>query len=61
MFLRYLILEKIFFDILPEEIKFNDNKILYDIFLSKKNFIYSIVKSLTRKADIRNFLSPINS
>ena len=59
MLFIYLIFEKIFFDILPKEIKFNDNKISYDIFRSKKNFIYSTVKSLTRKAVIRNFLSSI--
>ena len=59
MLFIYLIFEKNFFCVLPEEIKINDNKISYDIFRSKKNIIYFIVKSLTRKADIRNFLCSI--
>ena len=59
MLFIYLILEKYFFDILPDNIKINDNKISYDIFRNKKNIIYYIVKSLTRKADIRNFLCSI--
>ena len=59
MLFIYLIFEKNFFEILPEEIKIDDNKISYDIFRSKKNIIYYIVKSLTRKADIRNFLCSI--
>ena len=59
MLFIYLIFEKNFFEILPEEIKIDDNKISYDIFRNKKNIIYYIVKSLTRKADIRNFLCSI--
>ena len=59
MLFIYLIFEKNFFGILPEEIKINDNTISYGIFRSKKNIIYFIVKSLTRKADIRNFLCSI--
>ena len=59
MLFIYLILEQHFFEILPEEIKVDDNHVSYDIFRNKKNIIYFIVKSLTRKADIRNFLCSI--
>ena len=59
MLFIYLILEKYFFGKLPDDIKINDNQISYDIFRNKKNIIYYIVKSLTRKADIRNFLCSI--
>ena len=59
MLFIYLIFEKYFFENLPDEIKINDNKISYNILRSKNNILYYIIKSLTRKADIRNFLCNI--
>ena len=59
MLLIYLIFEKYFFGILPDNFKIDDNNVSYEIFRSQKNIIYHIVKSLTRKADIRNFLCSI--
>jgi len=59
MLLIYLIFEKNLYEKLPNEIKIEDNNISFDIFRNKKNILYFIIKSLTRKADIRNFLCSI--
>jgi hypothetical protein len=59
MLLIYLIFEKNLYEKLPNEIKIEDNNISFDIFRNKKNILYYIIKSLTRKADIRNFLCSI--
>ena len=59
MLLIYLIFEKNLYEKLPNEIKIEDNDISFDIFRNKKNILYYIIKSLTRKADIRNFLCSI--
>ena len=59
MLLIYLIFEKNLYEKLPNEIKIEENNISFDIFRNKKNIIYYIIKSLTRKADIRNFLCSI--
>ena len=59
MLFIYLIFEKNFYDNLPENIKIDDNIVSYNIFRSKSNILYYIIKSLTRKADIRNFLCSI--
>ena len=55
----YLIFEKNFYEKLPNEVKVDDNKISYDIMRNKKNILYYIIRTLTRKADIRNFLCSI--
>ena len=59
MLFIYLIFEKNLFMNLPEEIKIKDNYISYNILRNKNNILYYIIKSLTRKADIRNFLCSI--
>ena len=59
MLFIYLIFEKNLFEKLPEELKVDDNDISYNIFRNKKNVLYYTIKSLTRKADIRNFLCSI--
>ena len=59
MLLIYLIFEKNLYEKLPNEIKIEDNDISFNIFRNKTNILYFIIKSLTRKADIRNFLCSI--
>ena len=59
MLLIYLIFEKNLYEKLPNEIKIEDNDISFDFFRNNKNILYYIIKSLTRKADIRNFLCSI--
>jgi hypothetical protein len=56
MLVIYLIFEKHFYEKLPDVIKDDENMISYDIIRDEKNILYHIIKSLTRKADIRNFL-----
>jgi len=58
MLLIYLILEKKMIN-LPKEILNNDNNISYNLFRNKENFVFHILRSLSRKADIRNFLCSI--
>ncbi len=59
MLLIYLIFEKNIFQKLPEQIKNTDNEFSFSIFRNKENIIYYILRSLSRKADIRNFLCSI--
>ena len=59
MLIIYLIFEKNFFENLPEKINVDENTVSYNIFRNKNNILYYIIKSLTRKADIRNFLCSI--
>ena len=58
MLLIYLILEKKIIN-LPNQISNNENTIPYDLFRNKDNLMYHILRSLSRKADIRNFLYSI--
>ena len=58
MLIIYLIFEK-YMKQLPNEILNNDNNISYELFRNKQNLIYHILRSLSRKADIRNFLCSI--
>ena len=58
MLLIYLILEKNILN-LPNQISNNEKTISYDFFRSKDNLMYHILRSLSRKADIRNFLCSI--
>ena len=58
MLLIYLILEKKMIN-LPKEILNNDNNISYDLFRNNENLVYYILRTLSRKADIRNFLCSI--
>ena len=55
----YLIFEQKFFQKLPDAIEIPDNMVSFDILRNKKNILSYIIKSLTRKADIRNFLCSI--
>ena len=57
MLLIYLILEKNLIN-LPNQIT-NENNISSDLFRNKENLIYHILRSLSRKADVRNFLCSI--
>ena len=57
MLLIYLILEKNIIN-LPNQIS-NENSISFDLFRNKENLIYHILRSLSRKADVRNFLCSI--
>ena len=59
MLLIYLIFEKNIYEKLPEQIKNTDNEFSFSIFRNKENIIYYILRSLSRKADIRNFLCSI--
>ena len=59
MLLIYLIFEKNIFEKLPNAIKTNNNDISFNIFRSKDNIFYFVLKSLSRKADIRNFICSI--
>ena len=58
MLLIYLILEKKIIN-LPNQISNNENNISYDLFRNEDNLMYHILRSLSRKADIRNFLYSI--
>ena len=58
MLLIYLILEKKIIN-LPNQISNNENTIPYDLFRNKDNLMFHILRSLSRKADIRNFLYSI--
>ena len=58
MLLIYLILEKNILK-LPKEILNNDNNISFDLFRNDENLIYHLLRSLSRKADVRNFLCSI--
>ena len=58
MLLIYLIFEKNI-RLLPKEISNNDNNLSYDLFRNNQNLIYYILRSLSRKADVRNFLISI--
>ena len=58
MLLIYLILEKNMMN-LPKEILNNDNNASYNIFRNDENLVYHLLRSLSRKADIRNFLCSI--
>ena len=58
MLLIYLILEKKIIN-LPNQILNNENTIPYDLFRNKDNLMFHILRSLSRKADIRNFLYSI--
>ena len=58
MLLIYLILEKNILK-LPKEILNNDNNISFDLFRNDENLIYHLLRALSRKADVRNFLSSI--
>ena len=57
MLLIYLILEKNIIN-LPNQI-INENNISSELFRNKDNLIYHILRSLSRKADVRNFLCSI--
>ena len=59
MLLIYLLLEKNIIEKLPNEILNNDEEISFFVFRSNDNIIYYILRSLSRKADIRNFLCSI--
>ena len=59
MLLIYLLLEKNLIEKLPNEILNNDEEISFFVFRSNDNIIYYILRSLSRKADIRNFLCSI--
>ena len=59
MLLIYLLLEKNLIEKLPNEILNNDEEISFFVFRSNDNIIYYILRSLLRKADIRNFLCSI--
>ena len=58
MLLIYLIFEKSILN-LPNQISNNEKTFSYDFFRSKDNLMYHILRSLRRKADIRNFLHSI--
>ena len=58
MLLIYLILEKNMMN-LPKEILNNDNNASFNIFRNNENLVYHLLRSLSRKADIRNFLCSI--
>jgi hypothetical protein len=59
MLLIYLIFEKKIFEKLPQQIKTYNNEISFNIFRNKDNIFYYILRSLSRKADIRNFICSI--
>ena len=59
MLIIYLIFEKNILEKLPSEILTNKGEYSYDIFRNEKNIVYFILKSLSRKADVRNFLCSI--
>ena len=59
MLIIYLIIEKHLMGELPKEILTNNSEYSYNIFRNEKNIIYHILKSLSRKADIRNFFCSI--
>ena len=59
MLIIYLIIEKHFMSELPKEILSNNSEYSYNVFRNEKNIIYHILKSLSRKADIRNFFCSI--
>ena len=59
MLLIYLLLEKNLIEKLPNEILNNDEEMSFFVFRSDDNIIYYILRSLSRKADIRNFLCSI--
>ena len=58
MLLIYLIFEKSILN-LPNQISNNEKTFSYDFFRSKDNLMHHILRSLRRKADIRNFLHSI--
>ena len=53
----YLLIEDIFLNKLPNTLDFNINNI-YNIYI-KNNFLFYVFQQLTRKIDVRNFLSSI--
>ena len=59
MLIIYLIFEKKILEKLPAEMLTTSGEYSYDIFRNDKNIVYYILKSLSRKADIRNFLCSI--
>ena len=60
MLIIYLILEKnIMGELLPKEMLFNNHEYSYNILRNEKNIFSHILKSLSRKADIRNFFCSI--
>ena len=58
MLLIYLILEKIITK-LPNQISNNENNISFELFRKDESIMYHILRSLSRKADVRNFLCSI--
>ena len=58
MLLIYLVLEKNIIN-LPNQITNNENSISYNLFRNEENLVYHILRSLSRKADVRNFLCSI--
>ena len=58
MLIIYLIFENNLIK-MPNQILNNENNISKDLFRNKENIIYHILRSLSRKADIRNFLCSI--
>ena len=58
MLLIYLVLEKNIIN-LPNQITNNENRISYNLFRNEENLVYHILRSLSRKADVRNFLCSI--
>ena len=59
MLIIYLIIEKHLMNELPKEILTNNSEYSYNIFRNEKHIIYHILKSLSRKADVRNFFCSI--
>ena len=59
MLIIYLIIEKFFLGELPKEMLDNNQEYSFKIFRNEKCIIYYILKSLSRKADIRNFFCSI--
>ena len=59
MLIIYLIFEKKILEKLPEEMLTTSGEYSYNFFRNEKNIVYFILKSLSRKADIRNFLCSI--